>query len=244
MNRLVIPILGALALLTIVEGCASAPTPTVPPAPPPTIAPNQPTTIPTAPTAIGEPLYVAIVWHNHQPFYFRDPTTGVYEKPWVRMHAVKDYLRMPALVEKYPNVHVTFNLTPSLIEQLDAFVAGAKDKYWVLAEKPADQLTSADKRFILQRFFDANPTNIIGIFPRYKELYDARGKSFDDAFKNFSSADWRDLQVWFNLAWIDPAYQAQEPLKSLIAKGRDFSEDDKKTVFDVTRTIISAVIPE
>jgi len=37
-------------------------------------------------------LYVAIIWHQHQPVYFKDPVTGIYERPWVRVHAAKDYL--------------------------------------------------------------------------------------------------------------------------------------------------------
>jgi predicted glycosyl hydrolase (DUF1957 family) len=45
------------------------------------------------------------------------------------------------------------------------------------------------------------------------------------------------------LAWFDPDFQDQEPLKALIEKGRDFSEDDKKIVFDEALRIIKAVIP-
>ena len=75
--------------------------------------------------------------------------------------------------QNYPNIHVTFNLTPSLIRQLDDLAAGAKDLYWVLAEVPADELTDEQKRFILERFFDTN-RKIIARFPRYQELLDMR----------------------------------------------------------------------
>jgi hypothetical protein len=77
---------------------------------------------------------------------------GLY-RPWVRVHATKDYYDMAATVAKYPNVHVTFNITPVLIEQLNDFVNnGAKDYYWVLSEKPSAELTDEEKTFILTGF--------------------------------------------------------------------------------------------
>ncbi len=47
-------------------------------------------------------------------------------------------------------------------------------------------------------------------------------------------ADWRDLQVLFNLAWCDPDWLAQEPLKALVEKGKGFAEADKQILFDWT----------
>jgi len=102
-----------------------------------------------------EPLYVALVWHNHQPFY-KNTATGEYMLPWVRLHAVKDYYDMASILRKYPKVHATFNLVPSLVLQLDEYAAGAKDNRQLLTEKPAAALTKEDKEFILRRFFDAN----------------------------------------------------------------------------------------
>jgi len=200
---------------------------------------------PTAPAS--EPLYLAIIWHQHQPIYFRDPQTGIYAKPWVRLHAAKDYLDMVTTVEKYKDVHVTFNITPSLIRQLDDLAAGAKDLYQVMAEKPAAALTNADKEFLLRRFFDINP-KIIARFPRYKELADLRKGATDtqiaDALKAYATQDYLDLQVLFNLAWSDPDWLAQPPLQTIVAKGKGFSEADKKIVFDEHLRIIKQVIPE
>ena len=197
--------------------------------------------------ADDEPLYLSLVWHQHQPLYYKD-AAGVYTRPWARVHATKDYYDMAAMLEGYPKVHVTFNLTPVLIRQLDDIAAGAKDAYQVAAEIPADRLTEADKLFILRRFFDANWTHVIARFPRYTELLDKRGGASEEALqgarKKFSTADFRDLQVWFNLAWFDPDFLAREPLSSLVRKGRDFSEQDKKVIFDRARQIVRMVIPE
>ena len=184
-------------------------------------------------------LYIAIIWHQHQPVYFKDPVTGLYERPWVRVHAAKDYLDMAAILTQYPQIHATFNLTPSLIRQLDDIAAGAKDLYWAYAEISADNLSEEQKLFILDRFFDIN-SSIIARFPRYQELSQMRG---EDALQTWTPQDFRDLQVLFNLAWTDPDWLAEEPLASLVAKGRDFDEGDKATVFGEHLRFVREVIP-
>ncbi len=45
------------------------------------------------------PLYIAFLWHMHQPFY-RDPMTGIYRLPWVRLHGTKDYLDMVDILKR------------------------------------------------------------------------------------------------------------------------------------------------
>lgn len=145
-----------LAAATFILAACGTPTPaptavptSAPTAPKPTLAP---TVVPSATAAAAaDVLYVNLVWHQHQPLYYKN-ADGVYTRPWVRVHATKDYYDMAAVVAKYPGVKVTFNITPVLIRQLDDYAAGAKDLYWVLAEKPADKLTDEDKTFILQRF--------------------------------------------------------------------------------------------
>lgn len=230
-----------LILSGLLAACVPTPTPT------------------TAPTPVGEqPLYLALVWHQHQPLYYKDPEpalsrspersegavegTGIYTRPWVRVHATKDYYDMAAMLESYPDVHVTFNLTPVLVRQLDDLAAGAKDIYWVLAEKQADQLTDDDKRFIVDRFFDANP-KVIARFPRYQELWEKHAVSSSYPPSAYTTQDYLDLQVLFNLAWFDPDFLAEEPLKALVDKGRDFAEEDKQVVFDKALEVIKAVIP-
>ena len=195
----------------------------------------------------GDALYLSLVWNQHQPLYYKN-ASGAYTRPWVRVHATKDYYDMAAMLEKYPDIHVTFNLTPVLIRQLDDLGSGARDSYEVAAEIPAEKLAAADKVFILQRFFDANWSHMIAQFPRYKELLDKRGgtteEAIQSALRSFSVQDFRDLQVWFNLAWFDPDFLAQEPLASLVRKGGDFKEQDKTILFKTARDIIRKIIPE
>ncbi|MBG0770520.1 MAG: glycoside hydrolase, partial [Anaerolineaceae bacterium] len=185
-------------------------------------------------------------WHQHQPLYYQD-ADGIYTRPWVRVHATKDYLDMAQKVAQYPDVHVTFNITPSLIRQINDLAEGAKDIYWVLAEKEVSELTTDEKQFILERFFDANWTNIIALYPRYQELLDKRGGTSEEAIQaaltNFTDQDFLGLQVWFNLAWFDPTYLAEEPLLALVEKGENFEQADKQIVFDRALEIIQEVLP-
>lgn len=223
-----------------------------------TIVPN-PTFIGTEvaeePTSIVElanlpeenPLYLNLIWHQHQPLYYKD-SNGVYTRPWVRVHATKDYYDMAAILKDYPNVHVTFNLTPVLLKQLSDFsLNGAIDRYWEISLVPANELTSDQKEFILERFFDANWDHIIARFPRYKELLDQRGGSdseaIETAINSFSNQDFLDLQIWFNLAWFDPDFLQKSPMKELVEKERNYSETDKVILFSQVEKIISEIVP-
>lgn len=197
------------------------------------------TSIPATTTTAAqesEGIYLMLMWHQHQPVY-PENADGVVTRPWVRVHATKDYYDMAALVGDYPDVHVTFNLTPSLMLQLEDLTQGTKDIYWTLTEVPADELTSDQRDFILQRFFDTN-AKIIARFPRYAELTARR-----DQPETFTVGDLRDLQVLFNLAWTDPSFLATQPLASLVAKERGYTEEDKAILFAEQERIIAGVLP-
>ena len=87
-------------------------------------------------------LRVVILWHQHQPFY-KDLVTGQYRLPWVRLHALKDYYGMVKLLDEFPNVHQNFNLVPSLMVQIQDYVAGtALDISGYHAERPGTGLRS------------------------------------------------------------------------------------------------------
>src|ERR1041384_11615 len=117
-------------------------------------------------------IRVIVLWHQHQPFY-KDLVTGEYRLPWVRLHALKDYYGMVKLLDEFPNVHQTFNLVPSLITQIQDYVAGtAQDPFLQVAAKPVNDLTPDERRFAIQYLFQANPINMIGRYPRYHELWE------------------------------------------------------------------------
>ncbi len=262
MTSLLLVLLLALALAACTQEEDAAPPEAANTAVPPAAAAAEPTevtaelpvvepTLEPEPTDLAEdpaaapadeaPIYLSIIWHQHQPVYFKDPQTNIYERPWVRMHAAKDYVDMAAILENYPDIHATFNLTPSLIQQLDDLAAGARDSYWVHSEIPAAELNEEQKQFILDRFFDTN-RRIVDRFPRYAELLAKRDGSADP-LNEFTIEEYRDLQVLFNLAWTDPDWLEAEPFAGLVAKGAGFAEEEKALILDQHLRLIEQVVP-
>jgi alpha-amylase/alpha-mannosidase (GH57 family) len=191
------------------------------------------------------PIRVAILWHMHQPFY-KDLVTGEYRMPWVRLHALKDYFGMVNLLEEFPTVHQTFNLVPSLMEQLQDYTAGAVDNHFALAAKPAPELTQEERRLALQQLFQANATHMIGTYPRYAELMDQYRSSGGDPVKaepNFSEQDFTDLQVVSQLAWFDQFFLEEPEVAKLVAKQRDYDAADQKFVMEIQKPLIARVLP-
>jgi len=156
---------------------------------------------------------VAILWHMHQPYY-EDLATHEHILPWVRLHALKDYYGMVAMLRECPDVKMTFNLVPSLLVQLEAFAEDrARDRYLELSLKPAAALDHHDIDFVLENFFHAQRQHMIDIYPRYGELLARRGGSEPTpadrrtAAARFSPDDLRDLQVWTTT----PAFARSSP---------------------------------
>jgi alpha-amylase/alpha-mannosidase (GH57 family) len=191
-------------------------------------------------------LRVVILWHQHQPFY-KDLVTGDFRLPWVRLHALKDYYGMVKLLDEFPGVHQTFNLVPALITQIQEYVAGeAQDPFWRVASKPARELTPAERRFALQYLFQANPTNMIGRYPRYHELWErfrSAGHSPERAERFFHAQDFTDLQVLSQIAWFDEFFLDEPNIAALIKKGQGYSYDEQQFVMEQQRELMAKVLP-
>jgi alpha-amylase/alpha-mannosidase (GH57 family) len=147
---------------------------------------------------------------------------------------------MVKILEGYPKIHQTFNLVPSLVEQIEDYVNGSvHDKFLELSYKNADDLDLQEKHFIRENFFMINKERVICVHPRYFELYKKR-----ESGAEYNTKDYRDLQVWFNLSWIDPYFRERIPeLKSAVMKARFFSEEDKRVILDKQTQILKEVIP-
>jgi alpha-amylase/alpha-mannosidase (GH57 family) len=185
-------------------------------------------------------MRLAILWHMHQPYY-EDLATGEHILPWVRLHAIKDYYGMAAMLKEFPDVRVTFNLVPSLLVQVQAFAEDrAKDRHLAVGLESAEELDAGDRAFLIAHGFHAAVERMIRPYPRYAELHARRGDG--DAF---TLDDLRDLQVWHKLAWMDPDWLGGDPrLTALVEKGQRFTEDDKRVLRDVELDLLRRVIPE
>jgi alpha-amylase/alpha-mannosidase (GH57 family) len=191
-------------------------------------------------------LRVVVLWHQHQPYY-KDLVSGEYRLPWVRLHALKDYYGMVKLLDEFPDVHQTFNLVPSLIKQIQDYVSGtARDPFLDVAAKPARDLTEGERRFALQYLFQANPANMIGRYPRYRELwehYRNTGDSPEKAEKYFQPQDFTDLQLLSQIAWFDEFFLDDPDIAGLIQKGRGYSLEDQNFVMAREQALLGRVLP-
>ncbi len=191
-------------------------------------------------------IYLCFLWHMHQPFY-KDLASGEYKLPWTRMHALKDYYGMARILEEFPNVHQTFNLVPSMLVQVEEYAAGdAVDPFLEAALKPAETLSEAEKAFILKHSFYSDPQRMIYRYPRYGELYTAlQAQQTGGSRGFFGPQEFRDVQMWSQLAWFDEAFQEHDAeIHEWIQRGRNFTLADQARMGEKQREIIGAVIPQ
>lgn len=182
---------------------------------------------------------LALLWHMHQPYY-EDLATGEHILPWVRLHAIKDYWGMAAMLAEFPQVRVTFNLVPSLVKQVQAFAEDrARDRHLEMGLKPAADLTPEESRWMIANGFHAPYERMIGPYPRYAQLHAYRMER-----RPFSVDDLRDLQVWHKLVWMDPDLLASDArLIELIRKGKNYSEGDKTLLRSIELELLGKVLP-
>ncbi|MDO9573623.1 MAG: glycoside hydrolase family 57 protein [Candidatus Contubernalis sp.] len=196
-----------------------------------------------------KPLNIAFVWNQHQPYY-KDTVKNEYIMPWVRLHGCKNYYQMAAILREYPTIRATFNLTPALIEQIEDYLEGEAVDYYMLVMKPARTLSSREKSFILQHYFDIHWDRVVALYPRYQQLLNKQGRkrepaSLEGVVDKFSTQDYLDLQVWFNLVWIDLEIREKDSfLRGLQEKGSNFTEEDKTTLLAKQWNILREIIPE
>ncbi len=189
-------------------------------------------------------LSLAFVWHFHQPNYQTQPN-GIRLMPWARLHAIKDYLDMVLLLEKFPNLKLNFSIVPALLDTIEDYADNdGHDIHSKLTITPVEELTEDDKLYILNYFFDANYENLISKNPRYNELYLKRFNNAEIGLNDFSLQEYADIMMLFNLVWFDPSWQNIYPeLKSFYEKGCDYTLEDRIKLIDLNRKVIQQIIP-
>jgi carbohydrate-binding DOMON domain-containing protein len=204
---------------------------------------------------LAQPVNVVFILHNHQPWYI-DLDRGELVLPWVRMHAVGNYLKVPLLINQ-SGVPVAFTLSGSLIEQLNWYANGTyTDLRFKISQKIAEgrPLTAEEKYAMLSvpgGFFDINWQNIVYRHPRYTVLLGMRNDAFSKCppgnvtcvVSRFSDQDFVDLAALFNLLWIDPYVARQYPDIWAMRNKTSFTRDDLKRILEVHIDLIKKVLP-
>ncbi|CAN8140708.1 Glycoside hydrolase family 57 N-terminal domain-containing protein [uncultured Thiomicrorhabdus sp.] len=205
-------------------------------------------------------LKVVLCWHMHQPHY-RDGEDGVYQLPWVYLHALKDYTDMVWHLEKEPNAKAVVNFAPVLLEQLDEYQQqihqwlsdGTVMSYTLLnwvsgAESIPDDIEERVK--IAEACQKANAATIINIFPAFREMVDLLNDSklLDDHSHTLmgylTEQFFVDLLVWYHLAWMGISLRQDDSrIQTLMSKKRAFDEEDRRLLMLIIAEAVGGIIP-
>lgn len=188
-------------------------------------------------------LSIALIWHMHQPAY-RTAEGEIYLMPWVRMHAIKDYLDMLLILDEFPSLKLNFNLVPVLLDAIyDYGYNGAHDIYSKLTV--AEHLSDEEKEFVFNHFFDANYKNMVLHHDEYRKLYEKRYSREDITIHDFSDQEYFAVMSWFNLAWFDPYWRKSEELVRIAdKKNEEFNLEDREKIIELQRKICREIIPQ
>lgn len=186
----------------------------------------------------GGTVYLNLIWRFHHPLYY-DSEKDQIQAPFVRINGTKDYYDMAATVERYPGIHVTSALSPSLLWQLEevyvkrmkpflkkklknptfdaygfqARYHGKTDPWIDLCLKPAAQFNEEDKKVLYQNAWSAFSVSEVHIsrFPELTKLYE----KWKDAQGNpdYTQQEIRSLKFWAIFAHFGPEfYERKIPL--------------------------------
>lgn len=193
---------------------------------------------------MARPVKLVLLWHMHQPPY-EDPLFREFVMPWGVVHAMRDYLDMPALCRKL-GAPATFNLVPSLLKQMDRYATGKlRDRFLSVTLTPPSRLSDTERAFLVNNFFELHQETMVRPYPRYRELARRAQMAADPEgrWRVFSEADLRDLQVWYYLTWTGDTLRENPAIAALLEKGRDFTEKDKRTLQRVVMDFLGRVEP-
>ena len=179
-------------------------------------------------------LNLCFFWHMHQPDYRR--SDGVMSMPWVFLHAIKDYYDMPWLLSRHKGLKATFNITSPLIEQLYLYANPLKNDYFLsLWEVHPSQLNEDNKRWLIKICKSTQYDTMVKPLERFAILYHN---------ENFSDEELIEFEVLFMLAWCgNYLRQENELVKSLLKKGKDFTQADKSNLLNSLSEFVKTILP-
>jgi len=195
---------------------------------------------------------LAFLWHMHQPDY-RHPDSGDFMLPWVFLHAIKDYTDMAAHLERHPHIRCTVNFVPVLLDQIedyaDQFATGQwRDPLLRIASRPdLEHLPIAERDWLLDMAFRCHAPTMLEPFAPYRRLRDLLDyvRTHDGNGLNYLSGTYfSDLVTWYLLAWSGESLRrSATAIPELMAKGGNFTLDDRQALLAELGQAISGLIP-
>ena len=238
--------------------------------------PTNPSSIPVVEAGVIEKLdnalNLAIIFHQHQPYY-KNKLTDMYEMPWVRVHAMTEYVDSPGILGE-TDTKVTYNLVPSFLEQLLEYHNdnSTLDVHTDIAKRPwtegsypnATDLELHTMQF--QSFWNSgwiynvsqDDTKLGWLYPsssRYSDLYDMTLHNLKPATimndELLSPSDFLDLQVLWYLYQFSPDYvlgnynssHRDQGLIDLFMQNGNYNHSDLMYVLDKQQLHMGNVLP-
>jgi alpha-amylase/alpha-mannosidase (GH57 family) len=199
-------------------------------------------------------LQLVLCWHMHQPQY-RDARDGSWRRPWTWLHGIKDYADMAAHLETVPGARAVVNFSTVLLEQLSAYAASIAR--WqqdgsaigdplldaLGGSVPYSGLGDEKKLELAAACLHANKTHMIKAFPAYSALA-VRARVAIEQDLPLDDARFRDLLVWYHLAWTGESLRREFPtLRGLLHKAEGFSDEDARQLLLVIGEVLANLIP-
>ncbi|MCC7199884.1 MAG: glycoside hydrolase [Gammaproteobacteria bacterium] len=206
-------------------------------------------------TGTADPrLRVVICWHLHQPQY-RDLAAGTVLRPWVYLHALRDYVDLAMRLESCPEAAAVVAFSPVLLEQLDDYCGelarhlqgGAPLGDPVLALLAAGGVP-ADRRewpALVRACLSAHRVLRVERHASYRQLADFAMRLLEhDALAYASPQLMTDLAAWFHLAWCGEGLREGDPrARDLVEQGRDFTPAQLRSLLECIADALSGVVP-
>ncbi|NOR51430.1 MAG: glycoside hydrolase, partial [Gammaproteobacteria bacterium] len=205
-------------------------------------------------------LNLVLCWHMHQPYYC-DGLNGEYVLPWVYLHAIKDYDDMAAHLERYPQMRAVVNFAPVLLEQLDDY-AQQTDAFLnegrMMSDPMLNLLAGATaipdaietRKEIISNCSRAHAPRMIDPYPIFKALSTIYKCSHGEAscdcdliVKYLDQQYFLDLLTWYHLAWMSHSLKQSAEIQSLMNKGSNFNQQDRRLLLQVISTTLQGIIP-
>lgn len=134
---------------------------------------------------------------------------------------------------------VTFNLTPSLIREIEE--CGKKetsDPFIELFLKDPEYMDPVEIKTMQFLYFKSLPSHTFEKYSRIKELYETFRAELPLKIEAL-----RDLQVSFYLSWLSDIIKEEDrEIKELIRKERLFNEEDKRFLLDRLRSYVKRLL--
>ena len=198
------------------------------------------------------PLNLVLLWHMHQPDY-RDRATGEFRRPWVYLHALKDYTDMAGHFERHPGIRAVVNFVPVLLEQIEDYVGQFTSGEFrdplllLLARESHENLPADTRRWLVATCFPENHVRMVSPFPRYQRLHElyrqvlAQG---DADLRYLSGSFFADLVTWYHLVWTGETERRRQPLLAeLMSRGEHFSLADRRRLLALFGETLRNLLP-